>query len=564
MDARLPSLFRRMLPSAAAACVASFCHAAFAPEARGAEIEVEVSFATLTGRTAQPAHYGLNLFQIYNPTTAQNNATYRNNLVAMKPGLVRLHSWEMMGTSAMGNGWITTSNSWDADKIGRALRGGFGWKPRVMVNVPWGPSGATPSAVLTEPQEEAFAKFCADLVKIINIDNKLGATYFELPNERDDLYKDKGTELGRLFVKAARAMKKVDPNIKVGGPAFIQPWSPIVDDFLAAAKADLDFVSYHTYATGDRNSDVQKLFDHAASLGGIAKQFKDKLAKLGRTDVELYHDEYNISWAPPDVRMNDQRGAVFDAIAMMGFAQSEVTGAAAWNEADGWYGKLDPAFGMRPAAHVFALFNTHLVGSVATAKSASPSVVAMAIRGPRANALALVNRSAEAHTISLKGASGPAEVHQVTTTGLSSRAVGDLARASLALPALSVAVVTTQPVASPTDNGPAAGGAGGGGGGAGAGGAGGEDAGSGGGAGKGGSAGGGGAFGKAPGTGGKPAPSRGEDDVDEDAEDDATNDARTTVTGSCTLASRSGQAPRGLLALIAVGALASISRRRRR
>ena len=46
--------------------------------------------------------------------------------------------------------------------------------------------------------------------------------------------------------------------------------------------------------------------------------------------------------------------------------------AAAWNEADGWYGKLDTRWQPRPAAHVFALFNTHLAGPIATSTSSMP------------------------------------------------------------------------------------------------------------------------------------------------------------------------------------------------
>jgi len=163
--------------------------------------------------------------------------------------------------------------------------------------------------------------------------------FFHL-DERDDVYKGKGTALANLVLEAARAMKKVDPTILVGGPALIHPWQEVVNDFLVTASGELDFISYHTYATGDSNAPLQGMFDGALGLGGIATYMNGEIAKHTKRKLELFHNEFNISYAPPDQRMNNMDGAIFDALALIGFAESPITGSAAWNEADGWYGQL--------------------------------------------------------------------------------------------------------------------------------------------------------------------------------------------------------------------------------
>lgn len=82
---------------------------------------------------------------------------------------------------------------------------------------------------------------------------------------------------------------------------------------------------------------MQGLFDHASGLGAIGTYMRGEIAKRTSRKLEIFHNEYNISYAPPDERMSSMEGAVFDALALVGFANNaDITGSAAWNEADGW------------------------------------------------------------------------------------------------------------------------------------------------------------------------------------------------------------------------------------
>ena len=80
-------------------------------------------------------------------------------------------------------------------------------------------TGALPPAHYAD-----FAKYCADFVRIINKLNSKGhhLDLFELLNEREGSYSDTGDGLllGQIVAQAARAMKAVDPSIKVRGHAY--------------------------------------------------------------------------------------------------------------------------------------------------------------------------------------------------------------------------------------------------------------------------------------------------------------------------------------------------------
>ncbi|MDX2019615.1 MAG: hypothetical protein SF187_05190 [Deltaproteobacteria bacterium] len=417
----------------------------FAPSAFAAKISVD--WNKPTGAESTSAQYGLNLFKVYNPSVSQQNPAYKRELARMAPGMLRIHSWNMMGDSASGDGWIRdgvkASYAWDETKIVAALKDVTPVGSLAMMNIPAWPSFLGSSDKPLDPSKlDAFADFCAQLVQIVNVKAKYGIKYWEVTNERDGVYSGKGADLAAVVLAAAKAMRKVDPTIKVGGPAFTQPWHQTVGDFLTASVAQLDFISYHTYSTGDGKAPLQGLFDSAAGLGGIAKYMRGEIAKRTTRKLEVFHNEYNISWAPPDARMNGVEGAVFDALALMSFAGSEVAGSAAWNEADGWYGKLDGELNPRPASYVFELFNRLAVGKVVKASSDDDKTVsAMAVSRGDAKALFLVNRTTAAVMADVTGFDDrQTSAMQVTKDG---RAAVTVARTgAVNLPPLSLTVLT--------------------------------------------------------------------------------------------------------------------------
>ena len=430
--------------------------------------KVDVNFAQAMGAEGTTAKYGLNLFKVYNPAVSQQNPAYKRELGRMAPGYIRIHSWNMMGDSASGDGWVRDGGKstyrWDEAKVLAALKGIVPKEAKGMMNIPAWPSFLGPSDQPLPPSNTAaFATFCAQLVQIVNVKGNYGIKYWEVTNERDDVYKGNGTALANLVLAASRAMKKIDPTILVGGPALIHPWQEVVNDFLVASAAEVDFVSYHTYATGDGNAPLQGLFDGAERLGAISVYMNGEIAKHTKRKVELFHNEFNISYAPPDQRMNSMDGAIFDALALIGFAESPITGSAAWNEADGWYGKLDGDLKPRPASYVYELFNRFAVGNVVKSSSDAPKTIRpLAIAGPAGKALLLVNRSTGMVSVDVTGfGDRKAQAAQVTSNGLAQVTLP--ASGAVSLPAMSVTVMAA----------PSMGGTGGAGGAAGTGGAGG-------------------------------------------------------------------------------------------
>jgi xylan 1,4-beta-xylosidase len=451
--------------------------AAVTSTAAAGEVTVEVDWGKPTGRTATRLHYGLNAFHGTNPDVfgTPGLEAYKKNLAFMRPGIVRIHTWEMTSdsTTSKGGWWKDPKGpnyAWDREKIKNTFDGTPDYGQTWMVNIPvWPGHLGTPVEgknfhdwLLKPTEYDAFANFCAELVRIINIEQKRGVKYFEVPNERELRYANDMPALAELYSRAARAMKKVDPTIKVGGPAFTDPWHTTVEPFIKGAIADLDFISYHTYTQWDLKNlrsttsllgSADGLAASAARIAGFAKKYAPM------REIELFHNEFNLSVASDDFkdpRLTNIVSALYDALALASIASSpSIKGAMAWNESDGWFGKMaapGAGAGLRPAASVFHLFNTFMTGPiVTTASSARTSVTPFAVAEGTRRAMVLVNRdettSHKAKLTSMGGGFAPdanVKVYQLTRCdlrGSSGTASKLLPADGLELPALSVTAI---------------------------------------------------------------------------------------------------------------------------
>ncbi|BAY60830.1 hypothetical protein NIES22_08900 [Calothrix brevissima NIES-22] len=361
-----------------------------------------------------PLHFGLNSYQGNIPGIANvgGNANYRDGLNAMRPGLVRYHYAGQMADSITDiRGWVKNPNtpnfSWDVEKITAAMNGAYPHNPKMMMNLSNFPAYLTDgSGVLKQSEYVRYGQFCADLVRILNIQLQKKLKYWEITNELDShpFYRDNMAEVGKIFAIAAREMRKVDPKIKIGGPAFAQSYnSSRIDAFVSTAFPQLDFISYHTYSTGSKTNPNSDIWNSAQeSLGGATKYMRASVNKFTSKAVEYFHNEYNISWSPPDESMTNYVSAIFDALAVRSILYAGATGSTAWNEADGWYGKLgaSPSFNRRPASWVFEYLNQGFSGKVLESTSSNTSaLVPLAILGEAGGknylSLMLVNRSGD-------------------------------------------------------------------------------------------------------------------------------------------------------------------------
>ena len=126
--------------------------------------------------------------------------------------------------------------------------------------------------------------------------------YFEVWNEPNiDFWtgQPKQATYFELYDHAARAIKRADPGLRVGGPATAQAaW---VGDMIAHAVANgvpLDFVSTHVYA----NDTAQDVFGTSEQIsrrdmvGRAVRKVYDQVKASARPDLPIYWSEYNASY----------------------------------------------------------------------------------------------------------------------------------------------------------------------------------------------------------------------------------------------------------------------------
>jgi len=381
--------------------------------------------------TTSRLSYGINGYSAVAPIVA-TNPKYGENLSYMDAGFLRLHYANLIRDSGKdARGWGDDSNeTWDRERISTVLDAlesydaSYGYAPEVLITIPNWPSwmetytatvttssGATKQigGLLDPSKYDTFADFCAELVRIVNIEQGRNVKYFEITNERDQLYyveflragaPDRLDELIEIYNQAAEAMKAVDPTIQVGGPAFTR--GDLVEQvrrFVQGTVSNLDFLSYHFYASGNLNDSDAQIYDRTEDLARHSQDIVNILAEESPERlIPAFLNEYNISYTfrNNDLRMRNHKGAVFDALTMIAAVDTGTSGTNAWNDRDSIYGKLDFENNLRLGAETFRLFNNYLIGErVATTSSNSGAVTVFAVENPEdgRRSLLVVNRS---------------------------------------------------------------------------------------------------------------------------------------------------------------------------
>jgi xylan 1,4-beta-xylosidase len=382
-----------------------------APPAYAADSTVTIRYGEQIA-TAGAYAYGLNVEQGFRPDVAGSpgNGSYKNNVAAMNPGIIRYHHWNMLkDPDTDAKGWVQDPGSstyrWDATRINNAMSSSYGFGPTRMINIPGWPSYmANSNGTLKSGMYDDFATFCADLVRIVNVNQKRGVKYWEITNEYDaGSYNGNMDEIGTIVEQARAAMRQVDSSIRVGGPAFAQPHDTgDLAGFFSTAADSIDFVSYHAYG-GGYESGISSQYKTAREAGWWTKLVRDKFDDVSGRSIEYFFDEYNINGnGQDDDRRKGQYSAVFDALAMISSVSDGATGTMAWSEADGWFGKLNNNSGWsrRPASYVFEMFNDYLRGAVyRTDESDWTKVNSYAVVSGGAHRFVLVNQTDNARTV---------------------------------------------------------------------------------------------------------------------------------------------------------------------
>jgi Glycosyl hydrolases family 39 len=417
------------------------------PPVEAVSIKVQVDWEKTISQTT-PFMFGTNGAEIAYPEAA-TDTVLKKRFTDTGIRLVRVHG-DLLGK------WTNPSKkSWDSAKLKAAYDAFSPNPPAIIQNIPGWPSwmAQDKDGLLAPSEYDRYAAFCAELVEILNLQQKRKIVYWEPLNEQDNRYKKAGKldELWKIYNKTAEAMKAKDSSIKVGGPALTYDDAGTLASFLKASARNVDFVSWHRYATGDTNASNDELMSIASGFGDQVKTFRRITTQyIPSRKVPLLLGEYNINyaWDSGEQRQNSYIGAVWFASVLKSLADAGIDMATSWHLKDGIYGMIGPDNSLRPAASVFTWANQYLVGSVAEGTSSLPAVEVMAVRQKdQSRSLLLINKGAKPTALTIKTTDKiPWEVaagsfFRLDEKGISKGSLETLSKAPLTLPGYSLVLL---------------------------------------------------------------------------------------------------------------------------
>ncbi|NLJ61557.1 MAG: hypothetical protein GX338_11495 [Firmicutes bacterium] len=231
-------------------------------------------------------------------------------------------------------------------------------------------TGAVPSITVNYTASPSLA---AEWVRYANVEKGYAVPYWEVGDE--EYFLVDATAYANRFLEFARAMKAVDPSIKVG--ANISPsrldWSRKV---LQKAGAEIDFVVHNWYPQGPQKEDDRSLLktprqlenDIALIRGLLKMEAPERAAK-----IEIQVGGYNsVSYAPGPQTVS-MVNALWAADTLGTMASSGVAAAGYWAlhnvypPRGGDYGIMTstPENQPYPVFHVFQLFKEHFGSTLA-------------------------------------------------------------------------------------------------------------------------------------------------------------------------------------------------------
>ncbi|GAB1543641.1 hypothetical protein NUACC21_63170 [Scytonema sp. NUACC21] len=352
-----------------------------------------------TNQIAQstPFTFGSNDYEILTPERAADSV-YQNHIRELGIQLIRIHQ------AQLSDRWTdTTTKTWNIPKIKAGYDVSYPQKSTIIQNIPGWPKwmAQNKDGLLDKSEYDRYATLCAQLVEILNRRLQKKVMYWEPLNEQEVRY-DKAWNLDELWIiynKVAKAMKAVDPQIKVGGPALTWDNSRRLAAFLTACKPNVDFISWHRYGSKDARQSTDGIMSYTPNYARQVREFRAVAAKhIPERPVPLLLGEYNINyvWTSGEKRQHNYIGAVWFASVLKHLADVGIDMAASWHLKDEIYGMIDPKNNLRPPATIFAWANKYLIGAVMQTIGDHPFVEALAVQKQNGKrSLLLINKSSQ-------------------------------------------------------------------------------------------------------------------------------------------------------------------------
>ncbi len=148
---------------------------------------------------------------------------------------------------------------------------------------------------------ELVSQLGAHLVERYGID-EVSRWYFEVWNEPNiDFWAGDPKErtYQELYDRAATALKRVSPRLRVGGPATAAAsWIPAFIRHAVEAQVPLDFVSTHVYGNDSAKQvlGVDEAVPDTEMVGRAVRKVHDEVRASSRPDLPIIWSEYNASY----------------------------------------------------------------------------------------------------------------------------------------------------------------------------------------------------------------------------------------------------------------------------
>ena len=166
--------------------------------------------------------------------------------------------------------------------------------------------------------------------------------YFEVWNEPNlSGFWENGDQQAyfHLYDVTARALKGVDPALRVGGPSTAgAAWVTEFLDHVAASGAPVDFVTTHTYGVDGGFLDEQgkadtKLSASPNAIVGDARRVRAQIAASRFLNLPLYFTEWSSSYTPRDAVHDSYVSAAY-ILTKLKAVQGMVQGMSYWTYTD--------------------------------------------------------------------------------------------------------------------------------------------------------------------------------------------------------------------------------------
>jgi hypothetical protein len=375
-------------------------------------VDVKVDWKKTIGAMS-PLMWGVCDNQIMGLEDAKDRG-FNDYLKSLHRPLIRIHGGEQMY-------WLDAAKkTWDPKAIKACFDAAGGYRDAVlMMTFSASPDGIkrTEWGGFAAPEEEdRLVRFAAELVRIMRDTVKRKVDYWEFFNEPDgwdgkqgawDKY-GKTPELWRWINKFALAIKKEDPSAKVGAAAFTLPRPQWISGLVTQCGKNLDFISWHNYATGNAYASNEFIFgmiDEIVNTNREAVNIIRKYDPDGR--LKIFLSEYNINWywQIDDPRMRKSFGAVYDACLLKREALVGIDGAAIWHAKNWLYGligrenphKSVKSNEINPSGYLYQWGIPYLVGRIAETRiSDGRSVDCLPIITEKGKSLLLINKTRRA------------------------------------------------------------------------------------------------------------------------------------------------------------------------